>query len=146
MDVDDVNSTASSTRRPKAKARPRRRDETVAGDTVIIRYDAAHGCLNIVATRCERYTVCGENYDSIGIGSHDEVMRTVQQMTSARDMARCPADGNGQGGFRPGYLSSQRTNSSTNSHELSFSAATTHCQGHGQVNVRNAETTTSRRA
>ena len=41
MDVEAAESVASSGRRPKAKARPRRSGETITSDLILMRYDTA---------------------------------------------------------------------------------------------------------
>ena len=79
---DENNSSASSTRRPKAKALPRRGGEAVGGGKIIIRYDTAHDCRNMVGNHRGNFHVCGE----LGLACHHEVVETINRMTSTRDI------------------------------------------------------------
>ena len=53
---------------------------------IIIRYDATHNCGNDAAARCGRWAICGVDYNEIGVDTHDNMVRTIQQMSSNRDM------------------------------------------------------------
>ena len=83
--MDEVNSSTSSTRWPKAKARPRRGGEAVGGGINIIRYDTAHDCRNMAENHRGKSHVCGGEIKELGLASHDEVVETITRMTSARD-------------------------------------------------------------
>ena len=92
MDVDEVNSSASSTRRPKAKARPRRGGEADGGGIIIIRYDTAHDCRNMVRNHRGKFHVGGAELKQLGLASRDEVVESggdqqvIKCMTSTQNM------------------------------------------------------------
>ncbi|CAE7753579.1 unnamed protein product [Symbiodinium sp. CCMP2592] len=86
MDVDDAG-TASSGRRPRAKARPRRGDETISSDLILIRYETQHNCGREVTNRRGIFNVCGVEIKDMGLENTDTVIDLIEQMSDHRD--RC---------------------------------------------------------
>ena len=108
--MDEVNSSASSTRRPKAKARPRRGGEADGGGIIIIRYGTAHDCRNMVRNHRGKFHVGGAELKQLGLASRDEVVESggdqqvIKCMTSTRDMDLPPSYQNMGDNVRCGLL------------------------------------------
>ena len=84
----DVESVASSGRRPKAKARPRRREISHPGGIFITRYENGKILSQVVRRRRGDYNyVCGENISEMGLRNHDAVLDCIQTSSSPRDIA-----------------------------------------------------------
>ena len=97
QEVQLTGSTASSGRRPKAKARPRLGGETISNDLILIRYDTQHSCGTEVPNRRGAYLVCGLSISEIGPIDSDKVAQLVEELSDHRD--RCLP----QCGDRPRY-------------------------------------------
>ena len=89
----DVESVASSGRRPKAKARPRRspqqREIEQSGGIFVVRYDSGGSNLSraVHRRRGDYNYVCGENISEIGFASHDAVLDCIQTSSSPGDIS-----------------------------------------------------------
>ncbi|CAE7562288.1 unnamed protein product, partial [Symbiodinium microadriaticum] len=110
MDVDTTDhvSVASSDRRPKAKARPRRGGEAVRGDVVLIRYENKHNLCTDVENRRGLHDACGVPLQESGPENSQRVVDLIEQLSDHRDR-RLP-----QRGDRPSYVYDENTNSYTN--------------------------------
>ena len=82
----DVESVASSGRRPRAKARPRQGVHVAHGVMFIVRYDRGQDLTETVKHRRGDNSVCGEDISQVGLSSNDEVVRCIQRNTSHRDI------------------------------------------------------------
>ena len=82
----DVESVASSGRRPKAKARPRHNNLQQTGGVFIIRYENGKNLSEAVhRSRGDWNFVCGENISEMGPQSHDELLSVIQTSSCPRD-------------------------------------------------------------
>ena len=82
----EVDSVASSGRRPKAKARPRQSVLHQTGGVFIVSYGHAKD-LNKEVGRCrgDYSNVCGEDISRIGPASHNDLLRCIQRSSCPRD-------------------------------------------------------------
>ena len=108
MDVDETGSTASSGRRPRAKARPRRGGETISTEFILIRYDTLRNCGNEVTNRRGAYLVCGVSISDMGPESDEKVVELIEEMSDHRD--RCLP----QRGDRPRFAIDAESGQSVN--------------------------------
>ena len=82
----EVESVASSGRRPKPKARPKQNVHRQAGDVFIVSYGHAKDLSKEVRRRRGDYNnVCGEDISEIGPASHNELLKCIQRSTCPRD-------------------------------------------------------------
>ena len=83
-----VDSVASSGRRPKAKARPRRRELHHPEGMFIVKYDNGRNLSDAVHRKRGDYNfVCGEDISQMGLRSHDAVLECIRTSTSPRDIS-----------------------------------------------------------
>ena len=83
MDVETGSAASSTTRRPKAKARPRQ--PTVLADVMLIRYDNPRNLAIDVASRRGKFLACGVDIAETGLSSQDAVGRLIESLADARD-------------------------------------------------------------
>ena len=83
MEVETGSAASSTTRRPKAKARPRQ--PTVMANVIIIRYDNPRDLRTDVANRRGKYLVCGVDTEEIGPVSQDAVGKLIEEVSDSRD-------------------------------------------------------------
>ena len=81
----DVESVASSGRRPKAKARPREQVVHPPEGMFILRYDRGMNLSDAVRRRRGDYN--NEDIAEIGLESHDAIIECIQTSTSPRDIS-----------------------------------------------------------
>ena len=82
----DVDSVASSGRRPKPKARLRQNNLQQAGGVFIVRYGYTKNLSKAVQRRRGDYNfVCGENISEMGLPSHNELLECMQKSSCPRD-------------------------------------------------------------
>ena len=87
MDVDTIDhvSVASSDRRPKAKARPRRGGEAMRNDIVLIRYENLHNLCTEVENRRGLHDACGVPLSDMGPENSQRVVDLVEELSDHRD-------------------------------------------------------------
>ena len=83
MDVETGSAASSTTRRPKAKARPRQ--PTVLTDMMLIRYDNPRNLAMDVARRRGKFLACGVDIAETGLASQDAVGKLIEQLADIRD-------------------------------------------------------------
>ena len=83
MDVETGSAASSTTRRPKAKARPRQ--PTVLTDVMLIRCDNPRNLAIDVARRRGKFLACGVDVAETGLASQDAVGRLLEELADARD-------------------------------------------------------------
>ena len=83
MDVETGSAASSTTRRPKAKARPRQ--PTVLADVILIRYDNPRNLAIDVASRRGKFLACGVDIAETGLSSQGAVGRLIESLADARD-------------------------------------------------------------
>eukprot|EP00439_Symbiodinium_sp_Y106_P024830 s5515_g3.t1 len=83
METETGSTASSTTRRPKAKARPRQ--PTVIANVIIIRYDNPRNLGTDVATRRGKYLACGVDIEQVGLVSQDAVGKLIENVSDARD-------------------------------------------------------------
>ena len=83
MDVETGSAASSTTRRPKAKARPRQ--PTVLADVMLIRYDNPRNLAIDVASRRAKFLAGGVDIAETGLSSQDAVGRLIESLADARD-------------------------------------------------------------
>ena len=83
MDVETGSAASSTTRRPKAKARPRQ--PTVLADVMLIRYDNPRNLAIDVARRRGKFLACGVDIAETGLASQEAVGRLIEQLADIRD-------------------------------------------------------------
>ena len=82
----DVDSVASSGRRPKPKARPRQNNLQQTGGVFIVRYGYTKNISKAVQRRRGDYNfVCGENISEMGLPSHNKFLECSQKSSCPRD-------------------------------------------------------------
>ena len=82
----DVESVASSGRRPKPKARPRQNNLQQTGGVFVVRYGYTKNLSKPVQRRRGDYNfVCGENISEMGLPSHNELLECIQKSSCPRD-------------------------------------------------------------
>ena len=69
MDVETGSAASSTTRRPKAKARPRQ--PTVLTEVMLIRYDNPRNLAMDVARRRGKFLACGVDIAEMGLASQE---------------------------------------------------------------------------
>ena len=83
MDVETGSAASSTTRRPKAKARPRQ--PTVLTDVMLIRYDNPRNLAMDVARRRGKFLACGVDIAESGLASQDAVGKLIEEPADIRD-------------------------------------------------------------
>ena len=83
MDVETGSAASSTTRRPKAKARPRQ--PTVLADVMLMRYDNPRNLAIDVARRRGKFLACGVDIAETGLASQDAVGRLIEELADTRD-------------------------------------------------------------
>ena len=84
MEVDDTASNASSGRRPKAKARPRR-VRVVTPEWRLIMNDNLHVLAQDVGNRRGKFLICGVEISTEGPESEEKAMEIIEERSSHRD-------------------------------------------------------------
>ena len=83
MDVETGSAASSTTRRPKAKARPRQ--PTVRTEVMLIRYDNPRNLAEDVARRRGKFLACGVEIAEMGLASQDAVGKLIEELADIRD-------------------------------------------------------------
>ena len=83
MDVETGSAASSTTRRPKAKARPRQ--PTVLTEVMLIRYDNPRNLAEDVARRRGKFLACGVEIAEMGLASQDAVGKLIEELADIRD-------------------------------------------------------------
>ena len=83
METEIGSAASSTTRRPKAKARPRQ--PTVMANVIIIRYDNPRDLGTDVANRRGKYLVYGVDSEEVGPVSQDAVGKLIENVSDTRD-------------------------------------------------------------
>ena len=83
MDVETGSAASSTTRRPKAKARPRQ--PTVLTEVMLIRYDNPRNLAMDVARRRGKFLACGVDIAEMGLVSQDAVGKLIEELADIRD-------------------------------------------------------------
>ena len=78
METETGSAASSTTRRPKAKARPRQ--PTVMANVIIIRYDNPRNLGTDAANRRGKYLVCRVDSEEIGLESQDAVGKLIENV------------------------------------------------------------------
>ena len=82
----DVDSVASSGRRPKPKARPRQNNLQQTGGVFVVRYGYTKNLSKAVQRHRGDYNyVCGENISEMGLPSRNDLLECVQKSSCPRD-------------------------------------------------------------
>ncbi|CAE7749115.1 unnamed protein product [Symbiodinium sp. CCMP2456] len=85
MDVDIEIIASSSTRRPKAKAMPRRGAHGAHAGIRVIEYDSPQVLGYAINRRRGERDACGESIFAVGLRNNHEVCKKIEQCTSHRD-------------------------------------------------------------
>ena len=85
MDVETGSAASSTTRRPKAKARPRQ--PTVLTEVMLIRCDNPRNLAMDVARRRGKFLACGVDIAEMGLASQDAVGKLIEELADIRDRA-----------------------------------------------------------
>ena len=85
MDVDIESIASSSTRRPKAKAMPRRGAHGAHTGIRIVEYDSPQVLGMAINRRRGEHDACGESIFNMGLRNNYEVCKRIEQCTSHRD-------------------------------------------------------------
>ena len=83
MKEETGSAASSTTRRPKAKARPRR--ATIIADVILIRYDSPRNLGSDLTSRRGQFLLCGVDIDGIGPISQDRVCQLIEEASDQRD-------------------------------------------------------------
>ena len=82
-EVGSRDSSLSTPRRPKAKARPRR--ATVAADFIFVRYDSERNLFWDINNRRGRLLACGVELDTVGPVNNEKVCELIEGSADLRD-------------------------------------------------------------
>ena len=83
MEAEAGSVASSTTRRPKAKARPRQ--PTIQADVMLIRYDNPRDLAVDVARRRGKFLVCAVEISETGLESQDAVGKLIEETGDVRD-------------------------------------------------------------
>ena len=83
METETGSAASSTTRRPKAKARPR--PATIIADVILIRCDNPRSLGSDVTSRRGQFLACGVDVAEIGPVSQDRVSQMIEDGSDHRD-------------------------------------------------------------